>query len=132
MPEISPYVPLPRRLHSNLAIDFRITRLPCAQTIHITIEHAEGGGNQHGVVNFFVGRAVLACPLNIFGGDLLSTLLDFARYSQQRFHLVGNGVAGPITKSLRKEFYSIVNGVVEDRFGWLTPVPVGTKQPVSV
>jgi len=45
---------------------------------------------------------------------------------------VGNGVAGSITKTLRKEFYSIVNGVVEDRFGWLTPVPVATKQPVSV
>src|SRR5579862_8136228 len=45
---------------------------------------------------------------------------------------VGHGVAGPITKALRKEFYSIVNGAVEDRFGWLTPVPVGTKQPVTV
>jgi branched-chain amino acid aminotransferase len=43
---------------------------------------------------------------------------------------VGSGVAGPITKSLRKEFYGIVNGVTEDRFGWLTPVPV--KQPVTV
>src|ERR1700751_1365507 len=43
---------------------------------------------------------------------------------------VGRGVAGPITKAVRKEFYSIVNGIVEDRFGWLTPVPV--KQPVTV
>jgi branched-chain amino acid aminotransferase len=45
---------------------------------------------------------------------------------------VGHGVAGPITKGIRKEFYSIVNGAVEDRFGWLTPVPVQAKQPVSV
>jgi len=45
---------------------------------------------------------------------------------------VGRGVAGPITKSIRKEFYSIVNGIVEDRFGWLTPVPVQIKQPVTV
>jgi branched-chain amino acid aminotransferase len=43
---------------------------------------------------------------------------------------VGQGVAGPITKTLRKEFYAIVNGTTEDRFGWMTPVPV--KQPVSV
>jgi branched-chain amino acid aminotransferase len=43
---------------------------------------------------------------------------------------VGHGVCGPITKSIRKEFYGIVNGTAEDRFGWLTPVPV--KQPVSV
>ena len=37
---------------------------------------------------------------------------------------VGHGVCGPITKAMRKEFYSIVNGTAEDRFGWLTPVPV--------
>jgi branched-chain amino acid aminotransferase len=43
---------------------------------------------------------------------------------------VGHGVAGPITKAVRKEFYSIVNGIAEDRFGWLTAVPV--KQPVTV
>jgi branched-chain amino acid aminotransferase len=44
--------------------------------------------------------------------------------------VVGHGLAGPITKAIRKEFYSIVNGISEDRFGWLTPVPV--KQPVTV
>lgn len=43
---------------------------------------------------------------------------------------VGNGFAGPVTKSVRNEFYGIVNGNLADRFGWLTPVPV--KQPVSV
>jgi branched-chain amino acid aminotransferase len=43
---------------------------------------------------------------------------------------VGKGVAGPITKALRSEFYNIVNGKIEDRHGWLTPVPV--KQPVTV
>jgi len=43
---------------------------------------------------------------------------------------VGNGFAGPVTKSVRNEFYGIVNGKLEDRFGWLTPVPM--KQPVSV
>lgn len=43
---------------------------------------------------------------------------------------VGAGVAGPVTKAIRKEFYDIVNGKAEDRHGWLTPVPV--KQPVTV
>jgi branched-chain amino acid aminotransferase len=43
---------------------------------------------------------------------------------------VGHGVAGPVTKTVRKAFYAIVNGTTEDRFGWLTPVPV--KQPVGV
>ena len=43
---------------------------------------------------------------------------------------VGKGTAGPITKALRSEFYNIVNGKIEDRHGWLTPVPV--KQAVTV
>jgi branched-chain amino acid aminotransferase len=51
---------------------------------------------------------------------------------------VGNGVTGPITKALQKEFYAIVRGEKSDRHGWLTPVPVrskqgaGAKQPVGV
>ena len=45
---------------------------------------------------------------------------------------VGKGSMGPITKQLQKEFYGIITGESADRFGWLTPVPVGTKQPVSV
>jgi branched-chain amino acid aminotransferase len=43
---------------------------------------------------------------------------------------VGHGTCGPVTKTIRKEFYGIVNGTVEDRFNWLTAVPV--KQPVTV
>jgi branched-chain amino acid aminotransferase len=43
---------------------------------------------------------------------------------------VGKGGVGPITRAIRSEFYSIVNGKVEDRHGWLTPVPM--KQPVAV
>jgi len=45
---------------------------------------------------------------------------------------VGRGMAGPITKSIRREFYGIVNGTAEDRFGWLTPVPVKQPAPVTV
>jgi len=45
---------------------------------------------------------------------------------------VGRGIAGPITKTIRKEFYGIVNGTAEDRFNWLTPVPVKQPSPVSV
>jgi branched-chain amino acid aminotransferase len=45
---------------------------------------------------------------------------------------VGHGIAGPITKTIRKEFYGIVNGTTEDRFNWLTPVPVKQPLPVSV
>jgi branched-chain amino acid aminotransferase len=45
---------------------------------------------------------------------------------------VGNGGVGPVTKALQKEFYAIVRGEKSDRHGWLTPVPVATKQPVGV
>ena len=45
---------------------------------------------------------------------------------------VGKGTTGAITRAIQKEFYAIITGEKEDRFGWLTPVPVKTKQPVSV
>jgi branched-chain amino acid aminotransferase len=43
---------------------------------------------------------------------------------------VGDGVMGPITKAIQKEFYAIVRGEKSDKFNWLTPVPVSSKQPV--
>ena len=45
---------------------------------------------------------------------------------------VGQGGVGPITRALQKEFYAIVRGETSDRHGWLTPVPVRSKQPVGV
>jgi len=45
---------------------------------------------------------------------------------------VGKGVTGPVTKAIQKEFFAIVAGEKADRYKWLTPVPVRTKQPVGV
>jgi branched-chain amino acid aminotransferase len=45
---------------------------------------------------------------------------------------VGNGTTGPITKAIQKEFYAIVRGEKPDRHNWFTPVPVRSKQPVTV
>jgi len=45
---------------------------------------------------------------------------------------VGKGTVGPITKAIQKEFYAIVNGEKPDKYKWLTPVAVGSKQPVGV
>jgi branched-chain amino acid aminotransferase len=45
---------------------------------------------------------------------------------------VGKGAVGPITRSLQREFFGIVNGTHPDRHNWLTPVPVASKQPVGV
>jgi branched-chain amino acid aminotransferase len=45
---------------------------------------------------------------------------------------VGKGAVGPITKAIQKEFYAIVKGEKPDKYKWLTPVPVDSKQPVGV
>jgi branched-chain amino acid aminotransferase len=45
---------------------------------------------------------------------------------------VGTGTTGPVTKAIQKEFYAIVHGEKADRHNWFTPVPVSSKQPVSV
>jgi branched-chain amino acid aminotransferase len=46
--------------------------------------------------------------------------------------LIGDGTMGPITTSLHKAFFDIVNGLAPDRFNWLTPVNVKVPEPVGV
>jgi len=40
---------------------------------------------------------------------------------------VGPGHRGPITEQIQKRFFEIVNGQVDDEFGWLTFVPLGDR-----
>jgi branched-chain amino acid aminotransferase len=35
---------------------------------------------------------------------------------------IGSGRRGPVAEKLQKEFFGIINGSREDRYGWLTPV----------
>jgi branched-chain amino acid aminotransferase len=37
---------------------------------------------------------------------------------------VGSGRRGPVTERVQKDFFGLISGTVEDRYGWLTPVPV--------
>jgi branched-chain amino acid aminotransferase len=37
---------------------------------------------------------------------------------------VGSGTRGPVTERLQKDFFSLLEGEAEDRYGWLTPIPV--------
>src|SRR6266853_2449129 len=47
---------------------------------------------------------------------------------------ISNGVTGPVTLALQREFFGIVNGTAADRHNWFTKVPVNerSKQPVGV
>jgi len=45
---------------------------------------------------------------------------------------VAKGTLGPITQTIQKAFYAIVNGEKPDKYKWLTPVAVRSKQPVGV
>ncbi len=47
---------------------------------------------------------------------------------------VNNGVTGPVTLALQREFFGIVNGTIADRHNWFTKVAVKNhdKQPVVV
>jgi branched-chain amino acid aminotransferase len=40
---------------------------------------------------------------------------------------VGSGQRGPVTARLQKDFFAVIRGEAEDRYGWLTPVPVEAK-----
>ena len=65
---------------------------------------------------FFTGTAAEVTPIR----------------SVDRIKVGKGGGMGPVTKALQKEFYAIVRGEKGDRHGWLTPVPVRSKQPVGV
>ena len=40
--------------------------------------------------------------------------------------VVGAGQRGPLTAKIQQAFFDIVEGKVDDRFGWLTPVGTGS------
>jgi branched-chain amino acid aminotransferase len=40
---------------------------------------------------------------------------------------VGSGRRGPVTERIQKDFFGLLRGDLEDRYGWLTPVPVESE-----
>ena len=60
------------------AIDLFILWSPGAQAVHVTIAHAEYGGDKNYVVNLPIGGAEGACGCYVVFGDMLSPLLHFA------------------------------------------------------
>ena len=45
--------------------------------------------------------------------------------------VVGAGRRGPVTERLQKEFFALIDGEAEDRYGWLTPVAGRSGGPVA-
>ena len=43
--------------------------------------------------------------------------------------VIGEGVAGPITRRLQRAFFDIIDGKTEDKYGWLTHVPKYNEVP---
>jgi branched-chain amino acid aminotransferase len=42
---------------------------------------------------------------------------------------VGSGKRGPVTERIQKEFFDYINGEIDDRFGWFTPVYAERRTP---
>ena len=43
---------------------------------------------------------------------------------------IGKGTRGPVTERIQNEYFDLVNGKKEDKYGWLSPVEV--REPVAV
>jgi branched-chain amino acid aminotransferase len=43
--------------------------------------------------------------------------------------VIGEGVAGPITRRLQRAFFDIIDGKTQDQYGWLTQVPKYNEVP---
>jgi branched-chain amino acid aminotransferase len=41
---------------------------------------------------------------------------------------IGSGERGPVTKAIQDAFFGIVKGDLPDRYGWLSPVPMGAAK----
>ncbi|RPJ55361.1 MAG: branched-chain amino acid transaminase [Acidobacteria bacterium] len=46
--------------------------------------------------------------------------------------VIGEGKRGSVTTIIQRSFFDYVQGKIEDRFGWMTPVKAGAKQRMRV
>src|ERR1700683_5872515 len=99
-------VAFPRNAFPAFAVPFGISGSPRSQAIDVAVAHAENRGDQYGVVDFLVVGAFVTCALDIFGGDVLTALLYFAGYGEQRLLLVRDG------RGLEVAFYLSYQGFV--------------------
>src|SRR5678815_798227 len=67
-----------------LAVPLGVGGRPRAKTVDVAVEHAERGGDQHGVVDFRVGGAFAPRPLDVLNADRAAALLHTRGDSQKR------------------------------------------------
>jgi hypothetical protein len=63
---------------AHLRVHGFFARLPGGEAVYVAVVHAEGGGDQDGIVDLAVGCAELAGGFYISSSDVLASLLDFA------------------------------------------------------
>ena len=78
------------------AIKSLIVGLVGAKAIDVAVVHAEGGGDEDGVVNLKVGCALLARGFDVGGGDEFAVLLHLAGDDEECFELGTDGGLGEI------------------------------------
>ena len=74
-----------------IAITRRVGGRQCPEAVHIAVEHAEGGGDEHRVVDLDVGRAFRSRPIDVGLSHITPVPLYASRDRQQRFHLRRDG-----------------------------------------
>ena len=45
--------------------------------------------------------------------------------------MIGDGSMGPVTRALHQAYFDILHGIAPDRYNWLTPVKVGSREAVG-
>src|SRR5688572_19169111 len=70
-----------------LAIPSRVGGRQRAETVHVPVEHAEGGGDQHGIVNLDVGRTLGTGAGDVRVAHLASAALYARSDREQCLHL---------------------------------------------
>jgi len=88
--EICGDVAIARNHLAAFAIERGILRLEGRETIYVAVVHAEGSRDENRVVNFKIGRPLLARTLHPFRGHLLAALPDLTGNDQQRLEFVGD------------------------------------------
>jgi len=73
-----------------LAVEDGVVGLDGGEAVDVAVVHAEGSGDEDGVVDFEVGGAEAARVGYVVGGHVFAAVLDFGGDDEERFEFVGN------------------------------------------